>query len=250
LLLQPPNVFLAKNKVATTSDLVRRTFLGLTSYIVLEGGMFRTVYPSSSIALGAYANTRSTLRSSIVSTSSVATGEQRRQIQALGKRFGCHQCGDRQLFNRLGFIADHMPPTKRAEELSSKWWRRILNLKVQSVTMDMLSCYSCSVDVVVQIQLSFLENLYKSYFSVLLLIPFQVKQRLWPQCQKCFSVQGSAVRTWSHFPIYHSAWKIHHFAPVVAIIIDQNEEVRKVCDDLLRPVSDGVDKICKYFEKK
>eukprot|EP01032_Pedospumella_encystans_P024230 gene24230-27411_t len=72
------------------------------------------------------------LRSSIVSNSPVASDSQRRRIQQMGKRFGCHQCGNRQLLNNKGFIADHMPPTKRAEELSAVWWRRMMNLKVHS----------------------------------------------------------------------------------------------------------------------
>lgn len=92
--------------------------------------MFRTVFPSSSITHGAYANTRSMMRSSIVSNSAVASDAQRKRIQALGRRFGCHQCGSRQVFAKKGFIADHMPPTKRAEELSAVWWRKLLNLKV------------------------------------------------------------------------------------------------------------------------
>ena len=104
--------------------------MGLSAYVVLEGGLFRTVFPSSSISLGAYANTRNTLRSSIISNSPVASDAQRRKIQEMGKRFGCHQCGSRQVFSKQGFIADHMPPTKRAEELASQWWRKILKLKV------------------------------------------------------------------------------------------------------------------------
>jgi hypothetical protein len=111
-------------------EVVRRSALGLSAYLVLEGGMFRTVFPSSSISLGAYANTRSTLRSSIVSNSAVASEAQRRRIQQLGRRFGCHQCGSRQLFSKGTFIADHMPPTKRAEELSAVWWRKWLKIKV------------------------------------------------------------------------------------------------------------------------
>lgn len=106
--------------------------MGLSAYTILEGGLFRTTFPSSSIALGAYANTRSTLRSSIISNSPVASDAQRRRIQQMGKRFGCHQCGNRQVFNSKGFIADHMPPTKRADEMSAVWWRRAIGLKVTS----------------------------------------------------------------------------------------------------------------------
>jgi hypothetical protein len=95
--------------------------------------MFRTVFPSSSITLGAYANTRSMMRSSIISNSAIASEAQRKRIQAMGKRFGCHQCGSRQLLSKKVFIADHMPPTKRAEQLSSVWWRKLLRIKVPSL---------------------------------------------------------------------------------------------------------------------
>ena len=120
-------------KEVSMKEVVRRSALGMSAYMVLEGGMFRTVFPSSSIELGAYANTRNTLRSSIVSNSAIASESQRKRIQAMGRRFGCHQCGSRQIFTKKVFIADHMPPTKRAEELSALWWRKILKLKVCDV---------------------------------------------------------------------------------------------------------------------
>jgi len=128
--------FFAVQQSLSTKDIVRRTVLGLSTYTILEGGLFRTTFPSSSIALGAYANTRSMLRSSIISNSPVASDSQRRRIQQMGKRFGCHQCGNRQLLNNKGFIADHMPPTKRAEELSAAWWRRMMRLKVSFCTVS------------------------------------------------------------------------------------------------------------------
>ena len=124
-------------------DVVRRTALGLSAYMVLEGGLFRTSFPSSSISLGAYANTRSTFRSSIISNSPVASESQRRRIQQLGRRFGCHQCGSRQIFSKRGFIADHMPPTKRAEQLSAVWWRKLLNIKVGTFALCLLFISTC-----------------------------------------------------------------------------------------------------------
>lgn len=130
-------------------DVVRRSTLGVAAYIALEGGMFRTVFPSSSISLGAYANTRSTMRSSIISNSAIASEAQRKRIQEMGRRFGCHQCGNRQLLSRKTFIADHMPPTKRAEELSAVWWRKILKIKVKerctaNKSMCLLTTFTCT----------------------------------------------------------------------------------------------------------
>lgn len=138
----------------STKDMVRRTILGLSTYTILEGGLFRTTFPSSSIALGAYANTRSMLRSSIISNSPVASDSQRRRIQQMGKRFGCHQCGNRQLLSNKGFIADHMPPTKRAEEMSAVWWRRMMRLKVSPPNILHAVTLPCVV------QYSFCSNVY------------------------------------------------------------------------------------------
>lgn len=73
----------------------------------------------------------------------------------------------------------------------------------------------------------------------------QVNQRLWPQCQTCYSVQGAAVRTWSHLPIYHSAFKLHHLSPAVGALFDQNEEVRKSADDLFEPVAGLAQRVIK-----
>ena len=54
----------------------------------------------------------------------------RKLIQSLGKRFGCHQCGSRQLFRGADsggiFIADHQPPTKMAKAMADAWWRKWL----------------------------------------------------------------------------------------------------------------------------
>ena len=54
----------------------------------------------------------------------------RKLIQSLGKRYGCHQCGSRQVFRGADsggiFIADHQPPTKMAKAMADAWWRKWL----------------------------------------------------------------------------------------------------------------------------
>jgi hypothetical protein len=172
-------------------DILRRTCIGVAAYIALDGVLFRSAFPSSSIALGAYAHTRRTLRGSVASASATASSAQRLSIQQLGRRFGCHQCGSRQIFPKMKFIADHMPPTKYVEEQGAKWWRKRLGLQIQ--------------------------------------------QRLWPQCQSCFSVQGAAVRQWGYLPIYHFRFRLRHIAPLVAYAVDQDKDIREFCDRIVEP---------------
>jgi hypothetical protein len=190
-------------------ELIRRTWIGVAVYIALDGVLFRTVFPSSSIALGAYAHTRRTLKGSVKSASAAASQSQRLSIQQIGRRFGCHQCGSRQIFPKLKFISDHMPPTKYVEEQSAKWWRRRLGLQLMS-------------------------------------------QRLWPQCQSCFSVQGAAVRQWGYVPIYHTRLRLGHIAPVIAYCLDQDKETRELCDSIVDPsiqsLKDSYKKISRYAQ--
>jgi hypothetical protein len=132
-------------------DTVRRLYLGLASFVILEQGLFRTPFPSSVLTLGVFANGGNMLRRSVMSTSAVATDAQRQKIQSLGRRFGCHHCGSRQLFSRATFIADHMPPTKQANEMADAWWRkffkiqvcRLVNLGSRLVVERVLSTFVC-----------------------------------------------------------------------------------------------------------
>jgi len=142
--------------------------LGLAMYCIFtQGDLFRTALPSSITSLGVFS--KDSLQGYVLATGERATETQRRQIQILGKRYGCHHCGGRQLLvNRgKGFIADHMPPTGLVEKLNNHPWRRLLGL--------------------------------------------QVKQKLYPQCQKCFRVQGSAVRrARAGLSLLSRRWVIYH----------------------------------------
>ena len=51
---------------------------------------------------------------------------------------------------------------------------------------------------------------------------FQVAQRLYPQCQSCFSLQGGAVRSNIHHLIYHYKLQIYHFAPFFIHYLSSN----------------------------
>jgi hypothetical protein len=62
-------------------------------------------------------------------------------------------------------------------------------------------------------------------------------------------VQGNAVRIWSHLPIYHDAFKIHHLSPAVAVLLDQNEGVRSSADELFKPVVVLAERAIKEIKK-
>lgn len=112
-------------------DQFTRLVLGMGIFILLEQSAFRTALPSSVIAPGVYSNSFNMLRRSVRATSEATTEAQRKLIQSIGKRYGCHQCGSRQLLSGKVFIGDHMPPTKMAKEMSAAFWRKFFRLTVE-----------------------------------------------------------------------------------------------------------------------
>ena len=110
-----------------TQNLLRRASLSVGVFSLLEKKSFLTALPSSVLSIGVHA----VRNGKVLSTNPVANERQRKMIQILGKRLGCHQCGRKQLFDvNKGFIADHMPPTKFAKQMNELWWRKALKLNV------------------------------------------------------------------------------------------------------------------------
>lgn len=112
------------------SDQVSRLVLGLGFFMLLEQSSFRTSLPSSVIRPGVYANFLNRHQRSIVATSEIVSEVERRKMQVLGRLYGCHHCGDRQLFVPKVFIGDHMPPTKFANRISNSGLRKFFNQPV------------------------------------------------------------------------------------------------------------------------
>jgi len=134
---------------------VRIATLALITFKVL-GGRFWSISPSSYTNLGSFARTSH----SIPAKMDYATSAQRKVIESVGRRWGCHTCGSRMIFSRtkpsangsgslVKFHADHMPPKSVAHAMNSRWWRKLLRI--------------------------------------------QVKQRFYPQCVSCSNVQGSIL---------------------------------------------------------
>lgn len=114
-------------------ELIRKFYVGLGLFLLIEGKAFHTALPSNILSIGVFANTK---LGSVPATSDVATELQRRTIQTLGHTYGCHQCGNRQMISRVKlFIADHQPPTKIAIQIRESFLSRLTNFKVSYTIM-------------------------------------------------------------------------------------------------------------------
>lgn len=115
---------------------------GAGLYLTL-GGRFWAIAPSSLTSLGAFARPRV---GSLPATRRYATPSERRAIQQLGRRFGCHSCGRTGTGPGLGpaikFNADHMPPLWEARRADQDHWRRLLRRPIQLRFFP--QCVSCS----------------------------------------------------------------------------------------------------------
>jgi hypothetical protein len=165
--------------------------VGMAGYSLLERRGFRTALPSSLLTVGAYAPNPllHIFTRGIATINPIATSAQRYMMQRLGAVHGCHHCGTRQILNRKSFIADHMPPTKIALQINSRWYRRWLS--------------------------------------------WPLKQQLLPQCQSCFSQQGSAVRASIHTIVYGMPLRIWHFAPALAYFALEKNLLCDYIDDMV-----------------
>lgn len=130
--------------------------VGLLAFKLL-GGRFWAIAPSSYTHVGSFARTYA----SIPATERYATSMERTTIERFGRIFGCHTCGSRMIlpsfnfFNPLSkitttsttttavrFVGDHMPPKSVAEQLNSRWYRKMFGRKVQYRFYP--QCITCS----------------------------------------------------------------------------------------------------------
>ena len=182
-------------------NIIKQIVVSIGIFALLENKMFKTAIPSTLLDIGVYG----TNRGSIFATSPTATGSERLKIQQLGKLFGCHHCGNRQMLTRKSFIADHMPPTKIVKD-RNKYWLRKLFKKVGIIG--------------------------------------DITQRLYPQCQKCFSLQGSAVRTNTHELVYHFRPRIFHLAPALSYLLcTKDNAIIELVDPIVNPIVDFIDNV-------
>jgi hypothetical protein len=81
----------------------------------------------------------------------------------------------------------------------------------------------------------------------------QISQRLYAQCQRCFMLQGSAVRTNTHVLAYHNHFRFSHLAPALALlVIDRNPAIKRfyksLAEDLYRSDKD-IDRLATDVSK-
>jgi len=168
----------------------KQLFLGLSLYALFERRSFRTALPSTLISTGSYAHTpvhwHRKLPSVLLATSEVASSAQRRIIQQLGKIHGCHHCGSRQLVSPLVF---NTSPNFIADHMPPTKL-----IKEKNVAW------------------------YRQMTGIL------AKQQLLPQCQTCFSRQGSAVKAGIDALAYHRPFRSWHLAPAAAYLLLLSEK--------------------------
>lgn len=123
------------------AHMLRVCALGLLAYKGL-GGRFWAISPSSVTNLGSFARTVF----SLPATEKYANPAQRKAIERLGRTFGCHTCGSREIISRgkngVKFIADHMPPQSVVKQLNKRWYRNIFGIKTKQRFYP--QCVSCS----------------------------------------------------------------------------------------------------------
>jgi hypothetical protein len=80
-------------------------------------------------------------------------------------------------------------------------------------------------------------------------ITLQVPQRLYPQCQSCFSRQGMAVKLGIHVPVFHLSFRVYHLAPAFALLALKNQDIDNVFDVLAEDLMSFSKKLPKTFKR-
>eukprot|EP01041_Mallomonas_annulata_P006602 gene6602-13367_t len=181
----------------TKAHLINRVYISIATYWLLnQGDLFHTALPSSVTKLGVFSKTH--LGAYVKASSEKTTAIQRLKIQKLGKVFGCHHCGSRQILSGASFIADHMPPSAIVESMNNNPIRKFFHLQIDQKLWP--QCQSC----------------FKVQSTA-------VKQHL------------KGLLLWQSRPlIYHHALKLHHFTYLLTRIIGDNDEIKKI----LKPIVD------------
>ena len=120
----------------TIDDALRAAACGVTAYAIL-GGRPTSLAPSHLASVGAFGRRKASLAAS----RNYATDAQRKQLAALGRRFGCHTCGVK---SSIKWIADHQPPQKIAALRDARWWKRLPFLGAPTSQRFYPQCAPCS----------------------------------------------------------------------------------------------------------
>jgi hypothetical protein len=145
---------------------------------------------------------------SIKATSDVATSAQRARIQIFGKVFGCHQCGSRQA--------------------------AMMKFREGFIADHMPPTL-------------FISRKLKTWWGKAVHNFFPLTQRLYPQCTKCYSKQGSKVKAGVDSMIYHSRLRLVHLSPIVADFLLATPWISNTSAPIARPFSKLLDSLDKFL---
>lgn len=100
---------------------------GITGLVVfrLLGGKLQSIAPSDFRNLGAF----STTKGSLPATLEYADTGNRAVINAFGRLFGCHTCGNQS--SKVSYHADHQPPVKFVKDANKSLLRKMMGVKIQ-----------------------------------------------------------------------------------------------------------------------
>lgn len=117
---------------------------------------------------------------SVKATSDVASSSQRAHIQLFGKKFGCHHCGSKKM-GAMMFRDGFIADHMPPTNYISKQMKTWWGRTLNSI------------------------------------IP--MTQKLYPQCTKCFRIQGNHVKMGTDAIVYHSRFRLVHLSPILADLV-------------------------------
>lgn len=139
-----PEIPIQLREKVSEKGYIEKACLATGIYALLDLNLCQTILPSSILLTGSYARGRhfkGRASMSVPTNSAKASPKEKVSVTLLGRIFGCHHCGSRQLLGWKGFIADHMPPTKVANEMNEVFWRRWLGLRASQSLWP--QCWDC-----------------------------------------------------------------------------------------------------------
>jgi hypothetical protein len=129
----------------------RICIVGLLTYKITCTSRFISLSPSSYTARGSFARVSIPALPDSGGSFTYATTSQRYRIEKLGRLFGCHTCGSRELFTNTNIIGssggpkfhgDHIPPISVAKQLNERWYRKLFGISVSQRFYP--QCRTCS----------------------------------------------------------------------------------------------------------
>ena len=191
------------------ADLIRSSVCNTLCFAALERSFFRTLLPSSIISVGAYARKSA----SLPATGDIATSTQRMAMQRFGVLNGCHQCGSRQLLRQM--------------------YRETIN-KTPKFVQNVAGTKGFIADHMPPTL--FMDTILKSKWARLTNgLGYPTRQRLYPQCIKCFSIQGQHVKSMTHKMIFHSQPRLVHLSPIIAFYLTNTKMGKKFISGFVDP---------------